>query len=215
MRTWKSSRLLHNLKDRNVVDRVIDQLNLGRYKSRKAHALSSGNLQRLCLARALISEPDLLILDEPASALDPAGVVEVRELLRTLAKEKGTTIFMSSHILGEVDRLASRIGIIHQGRLIEEMSAGDLEARRQPELHLHTNNLTKTILVLSERGFSATTYTSANNLEMLTITDQKAVAHPEQIAKILVEAGLPPTHLSVEQEDLEKHFLRITREAQQ
>ena len=79
--------------------------------------LSTGNLQRLGLARALLHEPELLILDEPANGLDPAGVVEIRELLLDLAHEKGTTIFMSSHILTEVDRLATRIGIIHNGHL--------------------------------------------------------------------------------------------------
>jgi ABC-2 type transport system ATP-binding protein len=77
------------------------------YANRRAGTLSLGNLQRMALARALLHTPQLLILDEPANGLDPAGVIEIRELLRTLATEHGVTIFMSSHILAEVDRLAN------------------------------------------------------------------------------------------------------------
>ncbi|MBK7456312.1 MAG: hypothetical protein IPJ46_22105 [Anaerolineales bacterium] len=75
-----------------------------------------GNLQRLRLARALLHEPELVILDEPANGLDPAGVVEIREMLTSLAHERGMTVFMSSHILSEVDLPATRIGIIHKGK---------------------------------------------------------------------------------------------------
>jgi ABC-2 type transport system ATP-binding protein len=78
----------------------------------------------------LLHAPELVVLDEPTNGLDPAGVVEMRDLLHTLARDHGVTIFMSSHILAEVDRLATRIGIIHNGRLIEEINIGELERRR-------------------------------------------------------------------------------------
>ena len=80
------------------------------------------------------TNPELLILDEPANGLDPAGVVEIRELLVDLAHEKGTTIFMSSHILTEVDRLATRIGIIHNGHLMEELGTEKLDQLRSRRL---------------------------------------------------------------------------------
>ena len=96
--------------------------------------LSTGNLQRLGLARAFLHEPELVLLDEPANGLDPAGVVEVRDLLVAETHERGLTIFMSSHILAEVDRLATRIGIIHNGRLVEELDKGELERRRRRRL---------------------------------------------------------------------------------
>src|SRR5512138_3089962 len=107
------ARRLQMVADRDVTPRAIERLGLGAYAGRKAGTLSSGNLQRLALARALLHDPQVLLLDEPANGLDPAGVVEIRELIAKLAQERGVTVFMSSHILPEVDRLATRIGIIH------------------------------------------------------------------------------------------------------
>ena len=92
------------------VARVLERLALQPYADRRAGTLSLGNLQRLALARALLPSPELLVLDEPANGLDPAGVIEIRDLLRSLAADEGVTVFMSSHILGEVDRLATRVG---------------------------------------------------------------------------------------------------------
>lgn len=107
----------------------IALLRLEPYADRRAGQLSLGNKQRLALARALLHAPDLLLLDEPANSLDPAGIVEIRELLRSLATERGVTVFMSSHILAEVAHLADRIGIVHDGRLIEESSREELAAK--------------------------------------------------------------------------------------
>ena len=125
-----------------------------RYADRKAGTLSTGNLQRLGLARALLHEPELLILDEPANGLDPAGVVEIRELLASLAREQGVTVFMSSHILTEVDRLATRIGIIHKGRLIEELDAEKLEDLRSRRLEIRTRDLEAAQSALTQAGFA-------------------------------------------------------------
>ena len=122
------SRRLHGVRDTATVDHMIGQLGLAAYAGRRTRTLSLGNLQRLAIARALLHEPDLLILDEPANGLDPAGVVEIRELLRGLARDRGVTVFMSSHILAEVDLLATRIGIVHRGRLIEELDSMALSA---------------------------------------------------------------------------------------
>jgi ABC-2 type transport system ATP-binding protein len=114
---------------RAAVAEAIALLRLEPYADRRAGQLSLGNKQRLGLARALLHKPDLLVLDEPANALDPAGIVEIRELLQSLAAEQGVTVFMSSHILAEVAHLADRIGIVHDGRLLEECSRGELAAK--------------------------------------------------------------------------------------
>ena len=105
------ARRLQGMKNPKAVDDVMQKLSIASYSKRKAGTLSMGNLQRLGLARAMIHNPTLLILDEPSNGLDPAGVVEIRELLTDLARSHGVTVFMSSHILTEVERLATRIGI--------------------------------------------------------------------------------------------------------
>lgn len=107
---------------RSAIPEVIERLDLGAYADRTSGKLSLGNKQRLSLARALLHAPEVLVFDEPANGLDPAGIVDIRTLLRSLADERGTTIFMSSHILAEVAHLADRIGIIHEGRLVKESS---------------------------------------------------------------------------------------------
>lgn len=200
------ARRLHHLADSDAVPHVIEQLSLASYADRKAGTLSTGNLQRLGLARALLHHPELLILDEPANGLDPAGVVEIRELLAQLARE-GITILMSSHILTEVDRLATRIGIIHQGRLIEELDADTMEELRAQRLMVQARDLSAAQTALTSAGYSAELDRAR---ESLSIKDARAIDAPDEVARLLVEAGTAPTRLGVEQENLEEHFLRLT-----
>jgi ABC-2 type transport system ATP-binding protein len=199
------ARRLQGLSDRSATSRVIERLGLAFDADRKAGALSTGNLQRLGLARALLHEPDLLILDEPAKALDPAGVVEIRELLASLAREKGVTVFMSSHVLTEVDRLATRIGIIHKGRLVEELDAKKLEKLRARRLGIKTRDLAAARSVLARAGFAVRADEST-----IFLNEARAIDAPDEIVTILVNAGTPPFWLAVEQESLEDHFLRLT-----
>ena len=199
------SRRLHGISNPAATSRAIDRLALGSYAQRKAGTLSTGNLQRLGLARALLHEPELLILDEPANGLDPAGVVEIRELVASLARDKGVTVFMSSHILTEVDRLATRIGIIHMGRLIEELDTQALEKLRSKRLEVKARDLEAAKNCLQSAGYQARL-----NHEAILLEDAGAVEHPDEIAKIMVFAGAPPTRLAVKQQDLEDHFLQIT-----
>jgi ABC-2 type transport system ATP-binding protein len=199
------ARLLQGIQNPKMVDDVMEKLSIASYADRKAGTLSSGNFQRLGLARALLHKPELLILDEPSNALDPAGIVEIRELLISMAREHGTTIFMSSHILTEVNLLADRIGIIHKGKLIEELDAARLEGIRARQLVIATRDLIKARDALA--GFDVT------NLEdgRFAIKDSRAIESPESIATLLVNAGAPPTHLAIEQENLEEYFLRLTQ----
>jgi ABC-2 type transport system ATP-binding protein len=199
------SRRLHRISRSDATSWVIEKLALTPYANRRAGTLSLGNLQRLGLARALLHEPELLLLDEPANGLDPAGVVEIRELLESLAREKGVTIFMSSHILTEVDRLATRIGLIHRGRLIEELDTEAREKLRSKRLEIKAHNLEAAQNCLQDAG-----YKFASKFEAILIEDPRAIEHPDEIAKMLVNAGAPPTRLAVEQQNLEDHFLQIT-----
>lgn len=201
------ARRLHGITDKQATPRAIDRLGLASYAARKAGTLSMGNLQRLGLARAMLHEPALLILDEPANGLDPAGVVEVRELLRRLTHEQGVTIFMSSHILTEVDRLATRIGIIHQGRLIEELDATQVERLRARRLEIQARDLSAAYTALTNAAYTPTL--QAQEARLL-LSEPRAVAAPDEVARLLVNAGTPPTRLAVVQENLEEHFLHLT-----
>ncbi|HEX8036849.1 MAG TPA: ABC transporter ATP-binding protein [Ktedonobacterales bacterium] len=198
-------RRLRRIADPRAIDRTIDRLALTPYANQRAATLSLGNVQRLGLAKALLHNPDLLILDEPANGLDPAGVVEIRELLHDLAHRQGITVFMSSHILGEVARLATRIGILHQGRLIQELNAQELESRRHRWLVVDARDRDAARSILSATGLTVTTQPDGS----LVVTDERATTLPDDIARLLVEADVSLTRLSVEQEDLETYFLRM------
>lgn len=198
---------LHGLSELRTVSHIIERLGLGPYASRKARVLSTGNRQRLGLARALVHEPELLVLDEPTNGLDPAGVVEIRELLASLVHERGITVFLSSHILTEVDRLATRIGIIHRGRVLEELPATQLAALRAHRLEIEARHLEGARRALITAGFGVRV-----SGQTLVVQDVRAVEAPDVVASILVQAGTPPTRLVVEQEDLEAYFLGLTGE---
>jgi ABC-2 type transport system ATP-binding protein len=199
------ARRLQGVRDKGRTGEVIEQLDLIPYRDRKAGKLSTGNRQRLGLARAMLHRPELLILDEPSSGLDPAGVVEIRELLETLTDQMGVTVFMSSHILTEVDRLASRVGIIHHGHLIEELDSGALETIRERRLAVRSRDLDAALRVLEGAGLAVKA-----NERTLYLQDRRAVDAPDEVASLLVKGGAAPTYLAVEQENLEDYFLRIT-----
>jgi ABC-2 type transport system ATP-binding protein len=201
------ARRLQRVADPAATPRVLAQLELGPYADRKAGQLSTGNLQRLGLARALLHQPELLILDEPANGLDPAGVAEIRQLLRSLAHDRGVAIFMSSHILPEVDRLATRLGIIHRGRLIEELNADRLEALRRRRLEVRALDMRAARRALEAAHFQVNTTDGT-----ILLDESRAVDHPDKVASTLCAADVPPTRLAVTQEDLEAHFLRLTAE---
>ena len=199
------TRRLQQVADHRVVNRVIDRLGLAAYADRPARMLSLGNAQRLGLAKALLHEPELLVLDEPANGLNPAGVVEIRTLLYELAHERGVTIFMSSHILSEVARLATRIGMLHVGRLLEEIVAADLDRRRVRTLVVDAGDRAAAEAALRGAGFTV----SRCGDGVLRLAEERAVSHPEEIAPLLVTVGVPPTRLAVDEEDLETYFLRL------
>jgi ABC-2 type transport system ATP-binding protein len=191
--------------ERGAVPRFIESLGLGPYANRRAGTLSLGNAQRLGLAKSLLHEPELLILDEPANGLDPAGIVEIRNLLTDLARERGVTVFMSSHILGEVSRLAHRIGIIHQGHLLQELDSDELQRNRRRRLVIRARDSKAAHAVLVGAGLSADRMPD----ELIEVKDDFALERPDEIATRLVVAGHAPTMLKIEEEDLEHYFLRL------
>jgi ABC-2 type transport system ATP-binding protein len=160
--------------------------------------------------RALLHSPALVVLDEPANGLDPAGVVEIRELLRVLARDHGVTVFLSSHHLAEVDRLATRIGVIHGGRLVEELDAGELDRRRERRLVVDARDRPAARRALAAAGYALQPQGEG---EALVLREARAVDAPDEVARTLVAAGAAPTRLAVEQQALEDHFLDLVGSA--
>jgi ABC-2 type transport system ATP-binding protein len=188
-----------------AVSQMIQRLGLSDYAGRRAGTLSHGNAQRLGLAKALLHNPRLLILDEPASGLDPAGIVEIRELLLELTREQGMTVFMSSHILAEVSRLAGRIGIIHKGELVQELNTDELERNRKRRLLLQARDAETAHRALVAAGQPAEILQDGT----IELKNPSSIECPEGINQFLVNAGTPPNRLVVEEEDLEQYFLRL------
>ncbi len=201
----EAARRLHPGTPREAVGRIIERLGLAPYADRRTGNLSHGNAQRLGLAKALLHSPKLLLLDEPASGLDPAGIVEIRGLLLELTREQGVTVFMSSHILAEVSRLARRIGIIHQGRLLQELSIDELERNRRRRLLLRARDVESARRALAAAGQPAEILPDGT----MELKSASSVERPDDISRLLVEAGAPPTQLMVEEEELEQYFLRL------
>jgi ABC-type multidrug transport system ATPase subunit len=192
----------------SAVGKAIQSMHLEEYADRRAGRLSLGNKQRLALARALLHSPEILVLDEPANGLDPAGIAEIRELLRAFSRERGVTVFLSSHILGEIAQLADRIGIIHKGRLVEEVS--EYSSSSNSWIEATVSDAAKAAAVLTESlGLSAVTVTGPSGLRI-------AGDHcrPRDVARAIVGAGLDLEKLCPVSEDLEARFMRLTGEEQ-
>jgi ABC-2 type transport system ATP-binding protein len=198
-----------------AVGRAVERLRLGAYADVKARHLSLGNNQRLGLAKALLHRPALLILDEPANGLDPAGIVEIRAALRAAARDDGVTVFVSSHNLDEVARTADRIGIIRSGRLVRELDAARLDAELDRRLEVDCRDRPAAAARLAAAGYRVESAAAAASAaaDCLVLADPRASDRPEEVAALLAAAGLPPRRLVVVKEDLESYFLRVIGEA--
>ena len=201
---------LRGIRNKDVIDWVTEKLKLDQYKDKQVKHLSLGNVARLGIAKAIIHKPEILILDEPTNGLDPFGVIEVRELLKELANNLGTTVLISSHKLEEISKVATRIVIIHDGRLIREVESKELDLYLEKKLLVSGRNNKAMKEVLSAKGYQVNFKSDLeNNSCYLELIDTKSVESSEEIATLLVNAGYPPRILTVEKEDLENYFLRI------
>jgi len=201
---------LRGIRNKDVIDWVTEKLKLDQYKDKQVKHLSLGNIARLGIAKAIIHKPEILILDEPTNGLDPFGVIEVRELLKELANNLGTTVLISSHKLEEISKVATRIVIIHEGRLIREVESKELDLYLEKRLLVSGSNNKAMKEVLSAKGYQVNFKSDLeNNSCYLELIDIKSVESSEEIATLLVNAGYPPKMLTVEKEDLENYFLRV------
>src|SRR5699024_2518495 len=198
-------RQLRRMLDPHAVSTVMDQLHVTRYARTKAGNLSVGNAQRLGIAKALLHSPDILILDEPVNGLDPAGILEIRELLQDLVVNQGVIKLISRHLLNEIAKIATKIGIIHEGELIQEIESNKVNELLHRRLNINTRDNMSAISKLTAAGYPSTLNTNG----YIEINHKKAIQHPDEVSRLLVSEGFPPTQLTVEEENLESYFLRI------
>lgn len=199
-------RKLLGLRRGSWVDEAVELCGLGEYLDRRVDTLSLGNKQRVGLGRALLNKPEVLILDEPTNGLDPAGIADVRALLKHLASERGTTVFLSSHILSEVQQLADTIGIIHNGRLLEEIGYDELRRRNREYLEIKVSDTKRSAWALEEIcGVRDYVVHDGGMLRVYSGFDRA-----EEYTRALVEAGVGVLAAHMSEERLEDHFMRIT-----
>lgn len=193
---------------RDRIDEVLALVGLAQTGRKRAGQFSLGMKQRLGLAIALLHAPDLLILDEPSNGLDPNGIVEMRELLQRLNRELGITILVSSHLLPEVEKLATHVGILHRGQLMFQGTIDALQARQHQRraLRLRTGDDDAARALLAREGHAVDH--DGDALSLPALDDASAAA----LNRRLVAAGIDVFELAPERGDLERIFMDIVED---
>ncbi|MMZ55285.1 Daunorubicin/doxorubicin resistance ATP-binding protein DrrA [compost metagenome] len=186
------------------IDEVLDLVRLTKNAQRPVNGYSLGMKQRLGIAAALISRPELLILDEPTNGLDPAGIQEIRELIIQMPKEYGITVLISSHLLSEIEQVATYVGIIDQGKLVFQNSMNELRKLSQRNIHVEVNQPIEASLLLQKQGWKVSI--EDNILSFPSITHEQTAS----IVKELVLHRFSVYRVVEHKMSLEDTFLELT-----
>ncbi len=195
-------RLHKGIPGKESVEKVLSLVNLSNFKNKKIKDLSLGMKQRLGIAMALLGNPEFLVLDEPISGLDPIAIIETRELLKKLNKEAGVTILISSHILEELYQLANCYGIIHKGKLIEQITDKELEEKCKRFLHIKVDNSAKAAVILNTKLSTSSFNILPNNIIRL----YDYVDSSEIVSKAFAREGVLVKELMPMGDSLEDYF---------
>lgn len=198
-------RIQRGIPEKDCVKDVLRFVNLDDTGKKKFKNFSLGMKQRLGLALAIMVSPDLLVLDEPINGLDPTGIVEFREILLRLNREKNTTIIISSHILSELSQLANQYGFINNGRFIEQISAKELDEKCKSCLLMKVNNTEKASVII-EKQLGATRFEVINNNQ---IRLYELIDTPEIVVEALVKNGVMLSAISQLGANLENYFIDL------
>lgn len=206
MRNLELQRILIGNPDQTVCDKVLEMVGLTEVKHKKVSNLSMGMKQRLGIAKALLGNPQLLILDEPINGLDPKNIVALRTLLKKLSEEKNVTIFISSHILNELYLLATDYIFIHKGRIIEELTHEQLEAKCRQYICIQVNHVPLALTVLDKL---------LGNPDYKVVSDHTIhlyshAGEMEAISRAFMQNNIVITELSVKEQTLEDYFITLT-----
>ncbi|MBS7008270.1 ABC transporter ATP-binding protein [Anaerostipes sp.] len=196
---------LRGIKDPKKIEEVLAKVGLKDTKKKKVKNFSLGMKQRLAIAIALLGDPEFLILDEPTNGLDPVGIREIRELIKDLNQEHHITVLISSHILGELSKLATRYGIIHKGELIQEFTEEELIKRSQSNLTVKVpkeQQAEACELMKEQFGAGDCRMIGDEELKLYGFLDQ-----PGKVNQVLMQEGIQVQEIFVETMDLEKYFL--------
>lgn len=194
---------LRNLPERNV-DQVLKMVRLDKQQDKKVAHYSLGMKQRLGLAAALMSFPKLLILDEPTNGLDPAGIQEIRELIKELPKQYDMTVIVSSHLLSEIDQMAEYVGIINEGELVFEDRLEALHEKKQSKIALRTTDNMRVMQFLKEQGMKVE---KEEEYLLLPYQNDRQIA---EMGKFLFDHNVPLLRVEERKKTLEEIFLELT-----
>lgn len=189
----------------NTEQKLLQTVGLADTGNKPVGKFSLGMKQRLGIALALVGDPDLIILDEPINGLDPQGIVEVRNTIECLNREKGITFIISSHILGELAKFATNYGIIHGGQLLEELSMEELLEKCSHRIILETPHTPEACTQLEKLGITRYKVTDQATIEIFEHLDEIP-----RLTKTLVTAGISINGIQLKQQELEDYFLGLT-----
>ena len=189
------------------IDEVLQMVDLQNVEGKQIRHYSLGMKQRLAIARAILVKPEFLILDEPINALDPEGIREMRNLFQRLNQEDGTTIFISSHILSEVDLIADTIGIIQHGNLLAELPIEEIHKHQTEYISLQVDDVAHAATLLEQMGIANF---SVLDKEFIRIYD--SYISGKVLSKALIESGVGLESLGRKQDTLEDYFFQLTEE---
>ncbi len=195
-------RVQRGIPDKKCISKTLELVGLNNTEKKKINNFSLGMKQRLALAVALLGEPEFLILDEPVNGLDPTGIIELRELLKRLVRENHVTILISSHILSELNQLATCYGFLHHGKLLKQITAKELNEQCRRHIKLKTDDTKKTVTVLEEQLKIKNFSVYPNNF--IRIYEKLEETHT--ISKTLFSNGIVVEEMSVQGEELETYF---------
>lgn len=196
---------LFGISDKKYVSELLDMVGLADVGKKKTKNFSLGMKQRLGIALAMVGNPDFLVLDEPINGLDPQGIVEVRDMLAGLAKERNITILISSHILEELSKVCTDFGIIHKGNLLQELSQEQLMQQCSKRIELVLDEPKKAVVTLDEIGVHDYEVIDKSHIYIYERLEESAY-----INERLVNSGVCPREIKVNQEELESYFLNMT-----
>ena len=189
------------------IDEVLQMVDLQNVEGKQIRHYSLGMKQRLAIARAILAKPEFLILDEPINALDPEGIREMRNLFQRLNQEDETTIFLSSHILSEVDLIADTIGIIQHGNLLAELPIEEIHKHQTEYISLQVDDVAHAATLLEQMDI---TNFSVLDQEFIRIYDSNISG--KVLSKALIESGVGLESLGRKQDTLEDYFFQLTEE---